>query len=389
MNNLERFKAIVHFQEPDYYPIFGFPGAPGMSRGCQTPAHQRLVQGGMPAHIGGEYRADAVWTDPESWCRYWGTTDPVTLDFSLARDVQGFAEKRWTEGEFEYIESECGALTRQVIDNEAIYSMPEFITYPVRDRASWEFYRERMTPTAAMSRDEMEENCRRFDRRERPLMIGAGGTYGLVRGLLGPANVSYALYDDPDLIQEIIDWQLDKVRTYVFPLIERLRPEVVCMGEDLCYNHGMLLSPRQFDRFCGAYYREVCSFARAHGVDLVAVDSDGNIMEYVGLARSYGVNGFFPCEVKAGNDLFVLRERYPDIILFGWLEKECVNEGNEGMIRSEIMSKVPPLLAKRGYFPNGDHGIQPLITFENMCRFMTLLHEVTGNPEGEFPRMVV
>ncbi len=71
----------------------------------------------------------------------------------------------------------------------------------------------------------------------------------------------------------------------------------------------------------------------------------------------------------------------------GWLEKESVNEGNEETIEREIMSKVPPLLDRGRYLPNGDHGIQPLVTFDNMCRFMTLLHEVTGNPEGEFPRV--
>ena len=71
------------------------------------------------------------------------------------------------------------------------------------------------------------------------------------------------------------------------------------------------------------------------------------------------------------------------------VEKEVVNEGNGHLIEVEIMSKVAPLLAQGRYFPNGDHGIQPLVTFENMCKFMTLLHEVTGNPEGEFPRVKV
>jgi hypothetical protein len=159
------------------------------------------------------------------------------------------------------------------------------------------------------------------------------------------------------------------------------------MGEDLAFNHGMLLSPRQFDAFCGAYYREVCQVARGCGAPLVAVDSDGNIMEYVGLAHAYGINGFFPCEVKAGDDPFALRDRFPEIVLFGWLEKECVNEGNASSIRPEILAKVPPLLARGGYFPNGDHGIQPLITFDGLRRFMTLLHEVTRNPEGTFPRL--
>jgi hypothetical protein len=110
-------------------------------------------------------------------------------------------------------------------------------------------------------------------------------------------------------------------------------------------------------------------------------------MEYVDTAVRYGVNGFYPCEVKAGNDLFTLRQRHPRCVFFGWLEKECINEGNEALIEAEIDSKVPPLLERGGYFPNGDHGIQPLVTFANLCRFMTRLHEVTGNPEGLFPRV--
>ena len=155
----------------------------------------------------------------------------------------------------------------------------------------------------------------------------------------------------------------------------------------MCYNHGMLLSPRQFHEFCGAYYREVCGCCRASGVPVLAVDTDGNAMEFTGIAASYGVNCIYPYEVKAGNDLFALRKRHPCFVLVGWLEKEIVNEGNEALIEPEIMRKVPELLKHGGYFPNGDHGIQPWVTFGGLCRFMTILHEVCGNPEGEFPRV--
>ena len=148
-----------------------------------------------------------------------------------------------------------------------------------------------------------------------------------------------------------------------------------------------MLSPQHFHEFCGSYYQEVSDCARANGATVVAVDTDGNAMEFTGIAESYGVNAIYPYEVKAGNDLFQLREQLPDFLLFGWLEKEVVNEGNEDTIEPEIMGKVPALLEKGGYFPNGDHGIQPPVTFPNLCRFMTILHEVCGNPEGEFPRV--
>jgi hypothetical protein len=385
MNDLERFKAVASFAEPDYVPIFGFPGAPGMSRGCMKPTHDQLVASGMPAWVGGCYEG-GVFHDVESWYRYWGTTGCILPDFTIGRGAEGFRRTVRIEGEFEVIESENGAITRQVLNNDITYSMPEFVRYPVRDRASWEFYRERTTPRQVMAADELERRCRVLDKRTMPLCLSCGSTYGRVRGLLGTEGVSLALYDDPGLVHDIIARELRNAREFIFPLIERLRPEIVGCGEDLCYNHGMLLSPSHFEEFCAPFYREVSACARAHGAVITAVDTDGNAMEFTGIARACGVNAIYPYEVKSGNDLFKLRESYPDFVLFGWLEKEVVNEGNEALIEPEISAKVPALLKHGGYFPNGDHGIQPMITFPNLCRFMTLLHEACGNPEGEFPR---
>ena len=386
MNNLDRFKAIVHGERPDYVPIFGFFGAPGVSHGCMKKTHDRLVATGMPAHVGGVGNLSEGTRDVESWHRYWGTTGPIGCDIATAWGAKGCKETRRIEGEFEIIESECGAVTRQVIDNDITYSMPEFITYPVRDRESWEFYRERATPTRIMPLDEMRGRAKAYEGRAQPLLIGAGGAYSVVRGLMGPEKASLTFYDDPELVHDMIGWHLEQVRAHVFPLMEAVQPEIMQMGEDLCYNHGMLFSPEHFDAFCGEYYREVCDAARACGADLVAVDTDGNAMEFVGVASSYGVNGMFPFEVKAGNDLFALRKEYAEFVLFGWLEKEVMNEGNEGLIEDEITSKAPALMRQGRYFPNADHGIQPLATFAGLRKFLTVLHEVTGNPEGEFER---
>lgn len=388
MNDRERFLAVAGFQEPDYVPIFGFPGAPGMAGGCMAKTHDRLVATGMPADIGGRfaYAGRQHWTGLEGWYRYWGTTGPIGIDFSPATDRAGFRTARRVEGDYEIIESENGAITRQVIDNDVTYSMPEFVRYPVRGRESWQFWKQRMTPRGRMPADEIEQRCRQYDRRDRPLCLRAGGAYGLIRGLMGPEGASLAFYDDPELVHDIAQWELQQTRENVFPLIERLRPEIVAMGADICYNHGMLLSPDHFHEFCGPTYRAVCDCARDSGVPVVSVDTDGNAMDFTAVAASYGVNAIYPYEVKAGNDLFALRERHPRFLLLGWLEKETINEGSEHLIEPEIMGKAPPLLAKGGYLPNGDHGIQPLATFPNLCRFMTILHEACGNPEGEFPR---
>lgn len=386
MSNRERFLAVATGQAPDYLPIFGFPGAPGMSWGCLRTTHERLVATGMPAHVGG---CITNWEnrDVESWFRYWGTTGPLSLDFSLASGAEGIKTTRREENGFAIIEGEDGSVTREVLDNADTYGMPEFRVYPVRDRASWEFHKARTTPRQSMSRDEMERNCKRFDQRDRPLVIGAGGTFGCIRSMMGTVAASLALYDDPGLVHEMIATFREHNRRYIFPLIERLRPEIVGCWEDIGYKTSMLISPEQFREFCAPLYREVADCARACGATVLTVDSDGCAMQLVPLLVECGFNSLHPFEVKGSNDLPALRRSFPDLVMFGGLEKEVVNEGNEALIEPEIRGKVPALLAKGRYFPNGDHGIQPPVTFAGLCKFMTILHEVCGNPEGEFPRV--
>ena len=83
LSDRERFLAVARGETPDYTPIFGFPGAPGMSWGCLRLTHERLVATGMPAAVGG-CMTDWEYHDVEGWFRYWGTTGPVGLDFGLA-----------------------------------------------------------------------------------------------------------------------------------------------------------------------------------------------------------------------------------------------------------------------------------------------------------------
>ena len=383
MTDRERFLAVCQGDQPDYVPIFSFPGAPGMGYFGMGEMLDALLATGMPAWVG-------AGDDPDiSWDRYWGTTGPAFPSFGLALPGPGLECEVRREGEWEVHEWETGARTRQVVDNDNVYSMPEFQRHHVRGRRSWEFYRERTAPRGGRPSEEVEADIAAFDPGDRPVAIRSGSpytTWGLLRSVVGVERGCTIMYDDPDLAHEIIDTGLADFETYTVPLIERLRPDILQATEDICYNHGMLISPAHFEEFCAPYYRRIAEVARDCGVTMVAIDTDGNAMDFVPIVEACGVNAVFPFESKAGNDLFSLRQRHPEFVLMGWLEKEVVNEGNEDLIEPEIRSKVQPLLAQGRYFPNGDHSLQPLVSFDNLCRFMTVLHEVTGNAEGEFPR---
>ena len=388
MNKKERFIAICNGEKPDYYPIFGFNDAPGVSGGVMRVTYDRLLSTGMP-DIGGVWEMDGMPRNLDGWRRYWGVDGPLEVTEFPERAGEGLKYKKYIENGFEFVECETGMKTKQILDNDISYSMPEFISFHVKDREGWEFYKEKTALGAPFDAEQIKQIAKKYEDSDRPVSIRIASTFSAIRDLMGPEKAMTVFYDDPELAKDILDYQRDINRRFYFPLIKAIKPEIVYTSEDLCYNHGMFISPAMFTEYCAPAYREIGEIAKETGVTMVAVDTDGFAEELVPLIEECGANAIFPWEVKSNNDLFRVREKHPEFIMLGGLEKEVLNEGNESLIEEEIMSKVPSLLKTGRYFPNGDHGIQPFVTFENLCKFMTLLHEICNNPEGQFPRMAL
>ena len=369
MTELERFLAVVRFEKPDYWPQINVSGLGYVHEGGLLKLHRE----GMPESV----------NNLESWLRYWGQCGFEDVG-GLGRGAPGIKQESWVEGEFEYIRSETGALTRQVVDNNLAYSMPEFVEFDVRDRASWERYRELQTP---LKKEDVEEQAERLDGRTRPARVAAGSTWGTVRNWMGPERALLAIYDDPNLVREMIEWQTWMFDEFTAPAIERYRPEVVSMWEDFCYNHGLLLSPATFRELCAPHYRRVAEVAWECGAELLIVDSDGKVDEYCLLLEEVGFNGCWPMEQVCGNDLREYRKRQPRFVFAGGIEKEIANTGNGRLIEGELLPRLPELLEAGGFLPMFDHALQTGVGFEELCRCMTLLHRICGSEHlGEFPR---
>jgi len=368
MNELERFLAVARFEKPDFWPLLNMGGLGYVHGGGLLKLHRE----GMPEHV----------CDLESWLKYWGQSGFEMVKL-LGLETSEIKKEKWIEGEFEWIRSETGALTRQVADNATTYSMPEFIEFDVRDRASWERFRDLSTPREKAG---VEAQAGVLDGRTRPAYITGHSTWGRVRNWMGPERALLSIYDDPDLVREMIAWQTWLFDEFTVPVIERYRPEVIGMWEDFCYNHGMLISPAAFREFCAPHYRHVVEVGRDCGADLLIVDCDGKVDEYCLLLEEVGFNGCWPMEQVCGNDLLSYRERQPKFIFAGGVEKEVCNTGNGPRIDGELFPKVPEMLDRGGYFPMFDHALQTEVGFDELCRCMTLLHKICGNELGAFPR---
>lgn len=257
--------------------------------------------------------------------------------------------------------------------------MPTYLDHPVKDRESWEEYRKRLDPDSPERWPaEWDAYVKRMNGRQEPIMLNVGGLFGFLREWTGTERLLYMFYDDPVLVEDMMEHVCYLQREVVRRVLRDIKVDCAMFWEDMAFKSGPLISPSMVRRFMLPRYRMVTDILHGAGVDVVFVDSDGNLNELVPLWLESGINGYWPLECAASNDAVALRKKYgKDVILAGNIDKRALLRGEEA-IRQEVASKVPFLLESGGYFPSVDHLVPPDVTFERYRYFIDTLREVVG-----------
>jgi uroporphyrinogen decarboxylase len=270
------------------------------------------------------------------------------------------------------------------IDKRDPQKMPMYLGHPVKDRATWEEYKKRFDP-ASPERfpSDWEGYAARMNAKEEPLLLNVGSFFGFLREWMGLEPLLFALHDDPVLIEDMMDTLCEMEIECISRALEKVRVDGAMFWEDMAFKTGPLISPKMFRRFMMPRYRRVTDLLRSKGVDIIFVDSDGNLTQLIPLWMESGINFFWPLECAAGNDAVALRKQYGrDAILGGNIDKRILMKGREA-IREEVMTKIPYLLETSGYFPSVDHFVPPDVPFENFVYFINTMREVAGLPPIE------
>lgn len=257
--------------------------------------------------------------------------------------------------------------------------MPMFLEYPVKDRSSWQEYKKRLEPdTPERWPSDWDSYVEKINSKSMPTMLYVGGFFGFLREWMGLERLLYMFYDDPSLVEDMMD-QVCYLSTEVIKrVVKDLRVDHAMFWEDMAFKSGPLISPDMVRKFMVPRYKKVTDLLRGSGVDVIFVDSDGNLDELIPIWLECGINATWPLECAAGNDAVALRKKYGrDLILGGNIDKRELLKGKDA-IREEVISKVPFLLESGGYFPSVDHMVPPDITWENYRYFINTVREVAG-----------
>ncbi len=289
-----------------------------------------------------------------------------------------FEIKVLREDERHRVETTFGGSVVEV-SKEHPWRMPKYLDRPVKDRATWNEYKKRLDPhTPERWPSPWDEYVQKRNSEDVPTMLLLEGFFGVLREWTGLEQLLYMFYDDPGLVEDMMDQVLYLDMEVAKRVVKDMKIDCVRFWEDMAYKSGPLISPDMFRKFELPRYRQITDFLRSQGVDILHVDSDGNIDELIPLWMEVGVNFPWPLEVASRMDAVAWRKKYgKDIILGGNIDKRVFTRGKDA-IREEVMSKVPYLVETGGYFPCLDHVIPPDVPLDGFRYYINLLREIAG-----------
>jgi uroporphyrinogen decarboxylase len=193
--------------------------------------------------------------------------------------------------------------------------------------------------------------------------FGGPSLYGFCRMLMGEEALAYAFYDEPGMVHDMMETMTEFSIAVLARALREAPVTLVQLWEDMCYRGGPLVSPRMVREFMLPRYRRICDAVRAAGVDIIFLDSDGDLGELIPLWLEAGINGLFPFERAAGNDIVELRRRYGrNLLMSGGIDKRALPRGRAA-IDAEL-DRIIPVALDGGYVPTLDHGIPPDVPWE-------------------------
>ncbi len=201
------------------------------------------------------------------------------------------------------------------------------------------------------------------------------GFFWFPRTLMDIEKLSFAYYDQPELVHRINSDLCDFNLQLIDQFFSVCCPTFLTLAEDMSYNNGPMISRRVFDEFMAPYYRRLLERLGEEDV-YVIVDTDGEVTPLVPWLLDVGVHGVLPLERQAGVDGMAIREQYRDIRMVGHFNKLVMHLGEQA-IRDEF-ERLMPLARSGGFIPSVDHQTPPNVTIEEYRLYRRLLDEYSA-----------
>ncbi|MFA6564780.1 MAG: uroporphyrinogen decarboxylase family protein [Verrucomicrobiia bacterium] len=328
MNHVERFRAVMNFKPVDRLPRWEW----------------------------------AMWWD-ETIARWHGEGLPRGMKFSDVFDIaQYFGLDPYQQFWFSTTEATIEATQHHV--EGIVASMDDYLRV-----------KPRLYPDHSASIEAMRPWAERQARGDAVVWATLEGWFWFPRTLMGIEKLSYAFYDQPDLVHAMNHDLTEFNLRLIHQMSKVCVPTFMTLAEDMSYNHGPMISQQVFEEFLAPYYRRLIAALNDLNIPLI-VDTDGDVTQLVPWLQDVGVAGVLPLERQAGVDALKLREQFPTLRMVGHFNKLTMDRG-EAAMRAEF-ERIVPLMKGGGFIPSVDHQTPPAVSMEQYRLYLRLLEEYTS-----------
>jgi len=261
--------------------------------------------------------------------------------------------------------------------------MPEYVDHPVKDMKTWEENcKWRMNPDSPERYANIEKDMRqRIQRANQGCVVQQGvvGGYMYLRSLIGPEDLLYKFYDEPELIHDCMKTWFELADKVISEHQKYVTLDEIFFAEDICYKGGPLISPDMMREFLLPYYQQLIDNIKSRQIDksrhlFVQIDTDGFCYPVIDAYKEIGMDHMSPFEVASDCDVVEIGKKYPDLRIRGGIDKRILASGRDAIDR--MIDRIMPVMKKRGgYIPTCDHGVPEEVDFNDYMYYRQRMQE--------------
>jgi hypothetical protein len=268
--------------------------------------------------------------------------------------------------------------TVQLCKKTATIALP--LDFPVKTMDDWLAIKPRFVFTDDRIDWQHVEKARAAQADGAMVVSGIPGAFDMIRELMGEENGCLAYYDQPELVEDVLQTIGDTCVAVYERLTEKLTIDQLSVHEDFAGRSGPLAGPSQIGRFFEPYYRRVWDLLRSRGTRIFEQDTDGNVNSVIVPLLDAGLTAMHPMEPAAGMDIVQLRAKYGrKLAMKGGIDKHVLRQGRDA-IRRELEYKMQPMMREGGMVFGLDHRIPNGTPLADYRYYVDLGREILGLP---------
>jgi uroporphyrinogen decarboxylase len=260
-------------------------------------------------------------------------------------------------------------------------SIPHFLKSSITTPEDWKKVKEEhfdlKHPDRVIDIAALKKRIGDDDKRDFPLGIHCGSMIGKVRDMLTFEGLAYAVFDYPDMVEDMVETVCRAVEQTLDQLLPHFEFDYASGWEDICFNHGPIVSLDFFRDIVVPRYKRLNKKLKARGIDIWYTDCDGDVRPLIPLFLESGINCLFPFEVNSCTHPGELLDQYEgELRIMGGVDKMRLGEGPEAI--KKYLESLEKYVARGGYIPFCDHRCPPNVKPADYLYYLDLKEKMFG-----------